>query len=792
MDNRPHSRKKVVSGLSHSVEKNSFSSQSKFVKTEPKRSGLSRGLGFSLPRSSKKTGKKTSIIDLIKLIVIIYIIYSIISSFLSKIDFSNNGNNSPVVDNNNNTNYVQDVTDNEVNEEVSDGARKKYTKILGNNQDDVTVMVYMIGTDLESGYGAATKDLNEMLYAEIEGNINIVIETGGCNRWNNSTISNKYIERYTINANGFSKLQGNIKPEAMTKPEVLSDFIRYSADNFPANRYMLILWDHGGGSVTGYGYDEKYTYAGSMSPDMIGKALKDGGVKFDLVGFDACLMANLETAIAIEPYADYLIGSEETEPGEGWYYTNWVKLLDDNTSIKTVSLGKQIIDDYISNSSKASELTQSITDLGELKYMLAKPLAVFSKAIGDKLDSNEYALIATARSKTKEFSKSSRLDQVDLVDLAKKFDIDGSDELIKAIQTSVKYNKSRNISNAYGLSAYFPYSSLSKMNQVVEIYDNIDMSEEYTNAIKSFATYASSGQIVTQNSNSSSTSIFDTLMGNDYSGDNYSSNDIFSLLFDSLSNGYGYNDYDYYGYGNEYGYGSYSDIFGGGSSWVDDSMFNGISSYLGRGNIVDTNSLKVVEKNGHKVVSLSEKQWELINDIELNVYVDDKEGYIDLGMDNIFEFNEDGDLLVEHDGSWLTLNHNFVSYYMVSDEYISDDNYKITGRIPAYLNDKKVDIMVCFSNDYPKGKVLGAKLIYEDSDTSQKGLIEIKDGDVINFICNYYAYDGSYDDEYQLGKTYIVDGPLELINDYMNNNYLYTYCFTDIYNNKLWTPRIES
>lgn len=799
MDNRPHSRDKRYSNKTQSVIRNDING------------GGSRG-NYGSNRSSGNTlsilallaflfGKnsKSGIGKIIRIVLIVFIIYEIASFLFSGVGsiFNNNtnneviNNNTPTINNHIETpTYVENTSSDDVDLTVSSGARKKYTNIIGNNKDEVTVMVYMIGTDLESGYGAASRDLQEMYYAGIEDNINVVIETGGCKKWQ-LDISNNYIERYTVNSSGLHPLQTKIKSEPMTDPDVLSDFIRYASNNFPANRYMLILWDHGGGSVTGYGYDEKYPYAESMSPALISKALKNGGVKFDVVGFDACLMANLETAIAVEPYADYLIGSEETEPGGGWYYTNWLNKLDSNTSISTVELGKLIIDDYVEESlreNRRSELTESITDLAELKYQISKPLAKFANSLSLKLNNNEYNTLATSRSKTKEFSRSSGLDQVDLIDLASNMNLDGSNDLINAIKKSVKYNRTANINNAYGLSAYFPYASLSKMSKMSEIYEDINMDSDYTKAIQSFATYASSGQITAHNYGSSGTSLFDSLMGYDYSGSSYSSDDIYSLLFNSLTGNNGYSNY-YDGYSNEYGYGSYSDLFGGSSDWVDSSLFSNISDYFGR-NHLDASRLEVTKKKGQNVISLTEDEWSLIDTIMLQMFIDDGEGYIDLGMDNSFEFNKDGDLIVDADGTWLTINDHFIAYYLVSDEYISDDNYRITGRVPALLNNQRVDIMIEFTPENNYGKVLGAKSIYEDSDAQQKGLIEIENGDEIKFLCNYYSYDGELLQECQLGSSLKVNGSLQLYNTGIDNDYVYTYCFLDHYGNKMWTKKM--
>lgn len=791
---RPHSRPERESNYSSSVHKQDFSSFSSVNNS-----------GFNNNNNNKKS--KFSLKNILLLIVVFFIM-----SYLFRILFSSptteETNNNSYEDNtvnytsgsnsfieNHTTTYDNNTSSNDVNYEVSNGTRDKFTKILGGGKDKATVMVYMIGTDLESSSAAGTYDINEMLKADLDGNINVILETGGCKKWQNNIISSNYIERYAITSRGFEKID-SLNSSAMTNPNNLTDFINYCANNFPANRYMLVLWDHGGGSVTGFGYDEKYPRTASMSPDLIGDAIGNSKVKFDFIGFDACLMANLETAIAIEPYADYMIGSEETEPGGGWYYTNWLKALDSNTSIATIDLGKKIVDDYVKDSVsqyRGVEVTQSVIDLGELVANIKEPLTKFSSATATKLESNDYQEIANARGRTKEFSKSSKLDQVDLVNLATNFNVDGSKELVNAIKSAVKYNRAENISNSYGLSAYFPYSSLSKMNQMVKIYDNININKEYSDAIKSFATIASSGQIVTQNSGSSSSSLFDMLMGNSYSGESYSSNDIYSLLNGSLG-GSSYNDnyYDYYGYGNEGGYNSYSSILGGDDSWIDSNALDYLSLFFGRDHLVDSNSLNIIEKNGKRVVSLTDSQWDLIESVQLNMYADDGEGYIDLGMDNIFEFDEDGDLIVESDGTWLSINNHFVPYYMVTDEYTDDNNYKTVGRIPAYLNGQKVDIMVSFTPENPYGIIEGAKLIYDDSDVQQKGLIEIKDGDQIEFICNYYTYDGKFIAEYRLGDIFVVDGDMELYNMEIENHYLYAYCFKDVYGNYLWTQKTEA
>ena len=217
---------------------------------------------------------------------------------------------------------------------VASGSRNKRTVIKGNGNDIVTLMVYICGTDLESEAGMASNDIVEMTKAKLSDKVNIIICTGGAKKWQIQGISNSVHQFYKVDSSSgqLVRLEDNRGSKPMTDPATLTDFIKYCAQNYPANRNELILWDHGGGSVTGFGYDEKNGNGDSMTLAGINTALKNAGVTFDFIGFDACLMATAETALVLDNYADYLIASEETEPGIGWYYTNWLTKLSSNTS----------------------------------------------------------------------------------------------------------------------------------------------------------------------------------------------------------------------------------------------------------------------------------------------------------------------------------------------------------------------------------------------------------------------------------------------------------------------------
>ena len=374
-----------------------------------------------------------------------------------------------------------------VNNTVAPGSRSKYTAIAGGGKDKVTIMVYMCGTDLESKHSMASSDLNEMAQADLGSNVNIIVYTGGCKKWKTDGISNEVNQIYQVQKGGLKQLVADDGSKSMVDPSTLTGFIKYCTQNFPADRNELILWDHGGGSVTGYGYDEKNTRKGAMSLDGINKALTNAGVKFDFVGFDACLMATAETALMLNSHADYMIASEETEPGIGWYYTNWLNKLAKDTSMPTVEIGKNIVDDFVetcASKCRGQQTTLSVIDLAEFANTVPSRLSSFSKSMTALIENKEYKTVSDARYATREFARSSKIDQVDLVNLAENMANDEGKALAEALKGAVKYNRSSsNMTNAYGVSIYFPYQRTSLVDTAVSTYNSIGMDSEYSKCI---------------------------------------------------------------------------------------------------------------------------------------------------------------------------------------------------------------------------------------------------------------------------------------------------------------------
>lgn len=670
-----------------------------------------------------------------------------------------------------------------LNTSVASGSRAKRTNIIGNGNDVVTIMVYMCGTDLESKSGMASNDLQEMAKATIGKNVNLIVYTGGCKQWKNNVVSSNTNQIFKVENGGLVTLVKDAGNASMTSPATLTSFIKYATQNYPANRYDLIMWDHGGGSISGFGYDEKNKTSGSMTLKGINEALKNAGTTFDFVGFDACLMATLENALMLDNYADYLIGSEETEPGVGWYYTNWLTKLSENTSMPTIEIGKIIVDDFVSYCNQkcpGQKTTLSVVDLAELTNTVPANFKNFASSTSELIESDNYKLVSDARSSTREFSPSSKIDQVDLVHFAYNLNTDAGKSLADSILGAVKYNKtSSSISNAYGLSIYFPYKRTSKVDSAVETYEAIGLDSEYSRCIQNFASLEVCGQAASGGDTSPFPSLFGSLTSSQSSSSSSSSLGNITDLIGGLLGG---------------DLGSFADLAMTGAQFLGKGIDADYAADYITDNHLDSTSLVWTDVNGKKVVHLSEDQWSLVHDLQLNVFYDDGNGYIDLGLDNVFEFTDDKDLLGEYDNTWLAIDKQPVPYYYVDGIY-DGDKYIITGRVPVMLNDTRTNLIIVFDNDHPYGYIAGARTDYVEgeTDTVAKGITELHTGDKIDFICDYYSYDGAYQNSYLFGDSIVYSGDEEISNVTISNPEKLTasYMFTDIYNQEYWTPAIE-
>ena len=682
----------------------------------------------------------------------------------------------------------EDASNTDLDTTVANGSREKFTTIRGNGKDVVTIMVYLCGTDLESRSGMGTSDLQEMASAKFGSNVNLLVYTGGCSNWRNNIVSNRVNQIYQVMNGGVKCLVKDAGTSSMTNPDNLASYIQWGAKNYPADRYELILWDHGGGSVSGYGYDEKNRASGSMSLSGIKSALDKGGIKFDFIGFDACLMATAENALMLDDYADYMVASEETEPGVGWYYTDWLTALGKNTSMPTAEIGQMIVDSFVDTCARkcpGQKTTLSVVDLAELANTVPEKFNSFSKSVTQMLSDKNYQQISHARNQTREFASDTKIDQVDLVHLAENMGTGEGKDLAKTIRGAVKYNRtSRNMTNAYGLSIYFPYRSSARyVDSMSKTYNEIGMDTEYTSCIREFASLQVSGQAAEGGSGSPYNSLFGDYAGQFTGMDSTGSSELIGALLSSFLGG---------------DYSSVSGMTSSGSSFLSDRALSDedMTEYL-TSNFFDPTQLGWIEEGGKEKIKLSEDQWNMVTNLELNLFFDTGKGYADLGEDNVYEFDEEGNLIADEGKVWMHINDQPVAYYH-TDTLDDGTNYTITGRVPCLINGELSDLVLVFNNDNENGYVAGIAADYskeDDIDVVGKTMTELEAGDTIQFICNFYDYDGNFVDTYPMGKPIEISNSAEelRISDMIigNGSTVVTYVFTDMYEAEHWTEALK-
>ena len=248
---------------------------------------------------------------------------------------------------------------------------------IGAAQESWAIYIYMCGSDLESEEGFATENLEALRSVPLPENVTFVIQTGGARKWHTQGIPGDALGRYVYDSQGFSEVE-RLQDASMGDEKTLEDFLRFAKEEFPADHRMLLFWDHGGGSLGGCCLDEKYETILSLG-DMR-RALQavekesPEAPPFDLVVFDTCLMANIETANTLYGFARYMAASEEIVPGMGTDYAGWAGALAKNPAMGGKELGTVICKTYLPYCEQFESedmATFSLIDLGQMPALNA-------------------------------------------------------------------------------------------------------------------------------------------------------------------------------------------------------------------------------------------------------------------------------------------------------------------------------------------------------------------------------------------------------------------------------------
>ena len=344
---------------------------------------------------------------------------------------------------------------------------------------DFTLLVYICGSDLEQKRGAATANIAEMLSADIPDGVNVILQTGGSSKWRNFDIPSDRSNRYAVK-NGTLELIESNPPVNMGSERAFASFLKFGIEKYPAEQTAVIFWNHGGGSAVGVCSDA-LNGNDFLTLSEISSALEIVGLKKKLsfVGFDACLMANYETARILAPYAEKMIASEELEPSGGWDWKKTLENLSDPTEIAKGYAVKNADTDYY---------TVSVIDLE--KFGIVEDL--FSHVV-EKIGRGEKNLIARAAYYAQGFGSSSgKGDAGDLYDLCGVADYL---DLEYDFSDCVTCFNGTARADAGGLSFYFPVGSQKYM----EAYTNGVATPAYGDFLKKYFSSGNAAQIAFEN-----------------------------------------------------------------------------------------------------------------------------------------------------------------------------------------------------------------------------------------------------------------------------------------------------
>ncbi len=372
---------------------------------------------------------------------------------------------------------------------------------VGSDASSATVMVYINGSDLETNAGEATTDIAEMMRSGVGDNVNVIVQTMGTREWQDYDISSRTAQTYRVDNGRFELIRDDLGQLDCTSEKTLSEFIGFCKKNYPADRYFFVFWDHGGGPVYGFGYDEWQSEDDSLTLDEMSRAFAEhSDVRFDIIGMDCCIMASMETLYALAPYCKYALLSEDFESGLGWSYTGWMKELEKNPGIATPLLGKYIVDEIIKDNERQHSDDYS-SCMGLFNVSTAKSLFEAWKAYAYK---NEAALLDANYStphmaKGRSFWEDWGFDESDVTledyyisdILALVESIDNSSAEAKNLMSALKaavayYGHTADKNELTGLAVSLPYGDSDFYNQLTVVYRAIGLDDEYIEWLGNF------------------------------------------------------------------------------------------------------------------------------------------------------------------------------------------------------------------------------------------------------------------------------------------------------------------
>ncbi|WP_214052694.1 clostripain-related cysteine peptidase [Photorhabdus caribbeanensis] len=343
-----------------------------------------------------------------------------------------------------------------------------------------TLLIYIIGGDMESDFQMATDDIQEILSAKKPDNLNVIIQTGGALKWHLSQIKKNNIQRWKVTNNQLVLIE-QLPNANMDKPDALSSFIKWGIGYSPSDSYYMLFWGHGLGAAGGYGGDENYGNK-KMSINDIFLAFKNADLKqnnFEIIGFDNCKMASLEIAYILKSYGKYLVSSVDYTHKNGWNYKDIIESFGLYSSSEAIAA--KILSSYVEQSITQNEATDdiqgSVINLSQINDVAESVGNIFHKLSSHIKDIDYFDKIYNARKATEDYEDEANM--VDLYDFIKNIKMEYphsiSDADLILLENTISKSILLNIKTpehlkGKGISIYFPFHNVCDYPEYIEKY----------------------------------------------------------------------------------------------------------------------------------------------------------------------------------------------------------------------------------------------------------------------------------------------------------------------------------
>jgi hypothetical protein len=382
---------------------------------------------------------------------------------------------------------------------------------LAAEKKEWTILVFLNGNNNLDSFGAL--NINQMEKVGSTDKMNIVVQWASLE---NGTTKRVLVQKDEDMNTVTSPVIADIGNVDMGSAQTLEDFVVWGAQNYPADHYLVDVWDHGSGwhnllradfaaagikvrpnfGINDISWDDNT--GNHITTEQLGQTMRNIaatiGKKIDVYSSDACLMAMAEVAAEMDTAVDYFAGSQDLEPGAGWPYDTWLERVQNGPSTPrdvVIALADEYLKSYSGGTNGRDEVTFSAYDMSKMG-----PVKDTTRRVGESilaLSPAGKAKVAKAAQFTSTYYYSDYADYVHFLKNMESSKIDeiDSESIAAAVQAAQDFVVVNRVSGSYpnssGLSFWLPKSKYT-YNNYLSRYQGLqfDKDSSWSRALGSF------------------------------------------------------------------------------------------------------------------------------------------------------------------------------------------------------------------------------------------------------------------------------------------------------------------